>query len=297
MGEVEAGRILASQKDLHHKLLSKRGAITCPRARDLAAQSLLLLDDAEQCWQFATDWLQTQFDADRVDGGRGNPGDRIYRPAQAESFASRAPISSMRPLQVNNRDPGVRALWGSANPVVYLDIVQEPRFQPALRKALITVGTTSKVAVTLRSGARPFGLLCMDRVVTSRPWTTSQYEDFQNVVRQVLDPILATAETLRGEPSHRRELPLAVYPASMDSTLLARLTPAECKVARLAAAGMSYKEIARQLGRAFSTIDHQLRSIRRKLAVRSHTQLASVLAAQDGATAPANQTAGRESSR
>lgn len=293
MGDVEAGKILAAQKDLHIKLLRKRNAISWPKARDLAAQSLLLLDDAEQCWQFATDWLQSAFDAERVDGGRGTPNETFYRPAQAESLSTRAPILSMRPLRVDNRDRGVNELWRSPNPMVYTDISQEARFQPSLRQALITVGVTSKVAVALRNGTRPFGLLCMDRVVSARPWAARQYDSFQSVVHDVLEPVLAAAETLgRDTPPAKTDALNSTY-----SSLLARLTPAECKVARLAAAGKSYKEIARQLDRAFSTIDHQLRSIRRKLSVHSHTQLASLLAASDRASTRDAASEGRESSR
>lgn len=297
MGDVEAGKILAAQKDLHHELLRKRNAITWPKARDLAAQSLLLLDDADQCWQFATDWLQSAFDAERVDGGRGHPRDPVYRPAQAEALSARAPIASMRPLRVDNRDPGVRELWRSQRPMVYVDIPQEARFQPALRQALITVGVTSKVAIPLRNGGRPFGLLCIDRVVTSRPWSTRHYENFQHVVHEVLEPVLAAAETLGRDALHDQGLPPTECSNATHGALLSRLTPAECKVARLAAAGMSYKEIARQLDRAFSTVDHQLRSIRRKLAVGSHTQLVSLLAASERNPAGENAFRGRESSR
>jgi len=66
--------------------------------------------------------------------------------------------------------------------------------------------------------------------------------------------------------------------------VLGLLTPAERRVALLAATGMSYKEIARQLDRSFSTVDHQLRSVREKLGVRSASQLVRILNAH--ATAP-----------
>lgn len=298
MGEVKAGKILAVQKNLHHQLLRKRNAITWPKARDLAAQSLLFLDDADQCWQFATDWLQTTFDAERVDGGRGDPREPIYMPAQAESLTATAPVPSMRPLRIDNRDPGVRALWRSANPIVFADIPQEARLQPALRQALITVGTTTKVAVALRSGNRPFGLLCMDRVVTPRLWTGGQYELFQSVVHEVLEPILGAAEALGHDDAHHaKAVPSTTFLNSANIDLLALLTPAECKVARLAATGMSYKEIARRLDRAFSTVDHQLRSIRRKLAVGSHTRLASLLASCEEGSATVDPETDRESSR
>jgi DNA-binding CsgD family transcriptional regulator len=60
---------------------------------------------------------------------------------------------------------------------------------------------------------------------------------------------------------------------------LSELTPAERRVALLAATGMSYKEIARQLQRSFSTVDHQLRSVRTKLGVASTGRLVRMLSA------------------
>ena len=49
------------------------------------------------------------------------------------------------------------------------------------------------------------------------------------------------------------------------------------EVARLVATGLSYKEVARRLDRSFSTVDHQLRSIRDKLGARSTARLVHLL--------------------
>lgn len=281
MGKIEARDVLAAQKILYHRLLGKRTAISSRDGRDLAAQSLLLLDDAQQCWQFVTEWLQARFDADRVDGGRGSPFSPVYKPAQAESFAPRAPIPSMRTLCVENSDPGVRALWKADQPMVYVDITQEPKFRPGLRHALITAGTTTKLAVALRSNHRPFGLLCMDRVVSTRPWEPSAYDNFHSIVQEVVAPVLDAAERLGSYSAHTELQSQAGLNDTSSNSLLYSLTPAERAVARLAAAGMSYKQIARQLDRAFSTVDHQLRSIRKKLSVRSHSQLIALLASPE----------------
>lgn len=55
------------------------------------------------------------------------------------------------------------------------------------------------------------------------------------------------------------------------------LTAAERAVARLAGDGLSYKEVARQLDRSLSTIDHQLRSARSKLGVTSTARLVNLM--------------------
>jgi DNA-binding CsgD family transcriptional regulator len=57
-----------------------------------------------------------------------------------------------------------------------------------------------------------------------------------------------------------------------------RLTPAELRVAMLAAQGFQYKEIARHIVVAPATIRNQLHSVYRKLGVSNKTELAAVLA-------------------
>ena len=59
------------------------------------------------------------------------------------------------------------------------------------------------------------------------------------------------------------------------------LTNAELDVARLAARGLSNKEIARQRARSERTIANQLAAVLRKLRLSSRAQLASVLPTTD----------------
>lgn len=80
--------------------------------------------------------------------------------------------------------------------------------------------------------------------------------------------IVVTAELL-GETLH---LQIAPRPR-------VRLTGAEWNVARLAANGMSYKEIARQLGNSPATVRNQLHSVYAKLDVDNKTQLSARLPA------------------
>jgi len=63
---------------------------------------------------------------------------------------------------------------------------------------------------------------------------------------------------------------------------LACLTAAELKVAQLVVNGLSYKEVARQLKRSLSTVDHQLRSIREKTGAASTAALIHLLSRATG---------------
>jgi len=90
---------------------------------------------------------------------------------------------------------------------------------------------------------------------------------------------MSAARSLQGDGPDEQRRPMPAG-AVGRSSLLAELTPAERKVAHLVATGMSYKEIARHLNRSFSTVDHQLRSVRTKLGVRSTSRLVRLLSDQ-----------------
>ncbi|MBV7536589.1 helix-turn-helix transcriptional regulator [Duganella sp. sic0402] len=79
------------------------------------------------------------------------------------------------------------------------------------------------------------------------------------------DHIVVKAETL-GPALH---LQIAQRPAT-------KLTAAEWNVAQLAAQGLSYKDIARQLDNSPATVRNQLHSVYNKLGVENKTQLAAL---------------------
>jgi len=108
----------------------------------------------------------------------------------------------------------------------------------------------------------------------------------------VLGPVFAASERIMreraddaldraGRTSWDLVLPCAAQPdpLALPAYDLSLLTPAELKVARLVARGLSYKEVARQLDRSLSTVNHQLRRIREKLGARSTAGLVRLIAA------------------
>ena len=175
------------------------------------------------------------------------------------------PRSLIRTFQAN--DVGVQAAWHARGAMVLRDVSQASLLSERERAALMVLGTRVKMAAPIISGLdRPLGLVCLDwldpgdSAVALRGWR------FEQIIQTVLGPVMSTAHELARDASPS---PLETGPTDG----LERLTPAEQTVVRLAADGLSYKEIARRLGRSFSTIDHQLRSARAKLGVTSTARL------------------------
>ncbi len=272
-----AASVLAHQKDLRSSILDRRDAVGWAPGRELAAHLLLMLDDPSSCWRLSAEWLREAFNVERVDAGHGSPSAALYAPALAEARRPDADVPSMRGVFVSNHEPAVAGLWNSPNPVVLSDVAHDGPLGRDLRMALLGAGTSAKIASSLAHRGHRFGLVCMDRVGGRRDWSAGQYAAFDSLARDVLGPILWTSMRL-ADPHNAGE---AIADDVIPDAPTERLTPAERRIAQLAASGMSYKEIARAVDRSFSTVDHQLRSIRAKLGVNSNARLVTLLSRGD----------------
>jgi DNA-binding CsgD family transcriptional regulator len=273
---MDAEHLLEQQRALRGTLLDS-SRITWRPARDLAAHLLLHLDDTQACWQLAVQWLRDAFDADRVDAGFASPWQAVYRP-QAEARRSTRPVPTMTDASIDVTDAGVQGVWASPGIVVFRDVEQERSFGAPMRSNLLALGARNVLATALWHRGAPVGMACADWMERRVDSSDARCSHFQELVT-VLGPVMSAARSLQGDSA---DAPDALggprqAGAAAASSPLAELTPAERKVARLAATGMSYKEIARQLNRSFSTVDHQLRSVRTKLGVRSTSRLVRLL--------------------
>ena len=271
---VQTETMIQAQRRLRRRLLDDQQTRVTGDAADLVAHMLLYLDDAGSCWDLAVTWLRNVLDADRVDGGFSMPGDAVFAPSSESVRPSRMVPTSIG-HSVDALDPSIRCVWSSPTVVPYFDIEQDKRIQSAMREKLLTVGTRSKLAVALRDGMQPVGLLCVDWMEHGETGSSSRCEFLGHIAQSVLGPVLAAAR--RGAQGAQLE-EAEPHTAASPNSILKLLTPCEIKVARLAVAGSTYKEIARQLNRSFYTVDHQLRSIRDKLGVSSTPKAMRLLA-------------------
>lgn len=269
--------ILQAQRNLRSKLLDDRQTLPWQPARDLAAQLLLYLDDPNQCWKASAEWLREMLDADRVDGGFVRPGQPFYAP-QVEALRPDRLVPSVVGVNMSALDPGVVTVWETDGVVVFNDVGHDGPMGAQLRSQLRDIGTRTKLSVALRNQDRPLGLMCADWLEPRRAWTASVGANLASFACSVLGPVLAVAQQLAADDAALTAAVPGVRDPASTHPSLAQLTAAELRVARMVAKGMSYKEIARALNRSFSTVDHQLRSVRDKLGVSSTARLVRMLA-------------------
>lgn len=277
------GDIFETQRRLRSQLLD-RAAIRHAPARDLAAHMLLSIDDLDACWSLATNWLRGALECHRVDAGFGAAHARDYFPGFAEAKNANYDIPSFGGSAVHNRDPAMQAMWLGSRPIIFADIKQDRRVTTYLKTRMSGARTKSKFGSTLRTRDGSYGLICADWTEHLAPHESGLYDCFEQTVADVLSPIIAVAKEItdRGAVSRsdykEDSAPTCFGSGPSGSLSLGKLTISEVEVARLVAQGLSYKEIARIRGRSFSTIDHQLRSIRQKVGVSSTAALVSLLA-------------------
>lgn len=272
------GDVYTTQRRLRAQLFDGAFIRHAP-ARDLAAHMLLFLDDLSTCWSLATNWLRTELGCHRVDAGFGAPHAREYFPSYAEAKDTDYEVPTLGGPAVDNRDPVMQAMWLSPRPVIFADIKQDRRVQMRLRQRLSKARTKTKFGGALRIGGGSYGLICADWTEHFAPHDSNIYDCFEQTVADVLSPIIAVAKAIDdGDHADRRARARDNDLATAQGVSVARLTASEIEVAILVAKGLSYKEIALLRGRSFSTIDHQLRSIRQKIGVSSTSALVSMLA-------------------
>lgn len=272
--------VQSTQARLRDDLFGSAGRIRWRPARDLAAHMLLFVDDARRCSTIAVDWIRGGLDCSRVDTGLGASDSETYLPGFAEARDPDAEVPTYAGTEVNNMARAMQLMWRTQTPIVFSDVASDGRFDARLHDMLVNAGTTSKMAAPVSYRGRAIGLICANWVGRSIPNSSSLHERFESVVGDVLGPILLASHELTAmrAAASRAEPDTADNTVTGDARGIVQLTPAELKVAWLAASGMPYKLIADRLNKSFSTVDHQLRSIRQKLRVRTYAELAAVLA-------------------
>lgn len=288
--------LLITQRTLRHQLFEGPRALRWRPARELAAQLLLYLDDPQACWRITTEWLRDTLDADRVDGGYGGFLDAAGQPSDyvvlAEAQRNDLPLPPVLGLRFRAVDPSLRAVWAGRELAAIEDVAQARSFTRGMRGTLLALGTSAKLALPLRDGAQPLGLVCADWHRATPRWHAGQCNQLGELARDALGPLLGASARLAAaqHESPQPALPLlaadsndahaASPPEEVRPPAWCDLTPAELRVARLVATGLSYKEVAQRLDRSLSTVDHQLRALRDKLGVRSTARLVHLLNAQ-----------------
>jgi DNA-binding CsgD family transcriptional regulator len=240
--------------ELRRRIIDANVGSAPPAMLDCAAHMLLYADDLDAVKRIGLRHLLERFEATRIDLGFATPHSNIY---VATAFERRADCQVPNPegIKLPNRDRGIQVVWQS-DQTVYLDIGRDPLLARMRHVIRDTFRTKAKMAHRLEYEGNLFGLVCVDHTEETRRWDDRDQAYLNQYVLAFLSPILFESRAIR---------------SARESAGL--LTETEKAVVRLAALGLTYKEIARQLGKSPNTVDNQLRRIRAKLGVHNQVEL------------------------
>lgn len=196
-------------------------------------------------------------DADRADAGFVRSPTDTYQPSVLVARGATRTATFAIPAA----DPIVNAVLATDHTVGVFDTATDMPDGPC-RSAMLNVGTRTVVVRRLEMDGTVFGLVCIDWTNEPRQVDHQAVELIDIFVASVLTPVLALTDQTGPCPPRRS----------------GALSGAEMDAVRLAARGLSYADIARQLGKSISTIDHQLLRARRRLGAKNTAQLSQMLA-------------------
>jgi DNA-binding CsgD family transcriptional regulator len=239
-------------QELRKRILDVEARSAPAAMLDCAAHMLLYADDLARVEHIGMRHLLDRFDATRIDLGFGTPHSTTY---MASAFERREGCDVPNPegIALPNRDRGIQIVWEVGRPV-YIDIEREPALARMRHTIRETFRTKAKIARRLEYGGNLFGIICVDDTEEARRWEERDHAYLDRFVVSFLAPILYESR-------------------AMQTVSSGPLTDAERAVVRLATLGLTYKEIARRLGKSPNTVDNQLRRIRAKLGVHNQVEL------------------------
>jgi DNA-binding CsgD family transcriptional regulator len=250
-------------RELRHNLLDAQRKDAPPDMLDCAAHMLLYLDEPDVVHEIGLSHLLRTFDATRTDLGYATPESRDYVPSAVQVVPnSNALVNLSQGFSLPNLDPSIQFVWNANHPV-FIDVERDPiiaQIRPIMREEL---RVRTKLARRLDVDGQAFGIVCIDQTEESRVWSERDHQYLERFVTRFLAPILHHSLMQR---------PVNVQTVTAQITQQ-KPTEAELEVLQLAAMGLSYKEIAKRLGKSPRTVDNQLRSLREKLGVHNQVEL------------------------
>jgi DNA-binding CsgD family transcriptional regulator len=126
------------------------------------------------------------------------------------------------------------------------------------RKKFESIQSKSILFQRLVWDKNPVGMACIDFTHEHHVWTTSEIEFMGVFCETFLGPLLGISHFWHDPKKYQ---------------LIKKPTQSELMAIKLAAKGMSYKQIANELGKSVRTIENQLRSARDTLNAANQAEL------------------------
>ena len=226
------------------------------RMLNCAAHMIIVIDDPKQLVQVGLEFIATELSVCRADAGFATPTLKHYTPITEYRNKETSP-PSITGLLIPNQHPAMQHVWQSSSPVAIDDVSSYDSLKE-LKEIFLGAGCKSMLLQKLIWEDIPIGIACIDYTVESHVWNDTEINFMQTFCSIFLGPLAGISNYWFNPKLH------SMFSKPSESELIA---------IRLAAKGMTYKQIADQLNKSTRTIENQFRNARNRLGARNQIDL------------------------
>ena len=220
------------------------------------AQMILTIDNPKEVVRVGLQYLVTELSVCRADAGFATPDHLQYTPVAEYCNPNTSP-PSITGMIIPNQHKIMQKIWNSAAPVKYENVISNQELED-LRQPLLEVGCRSMLMQKLMWDKEPIGISCIDFTNQEHEWSQSEVRFMESFCAMFLGPLAGISNYWFNPKMHN---------------MFAKPTDSELKAIRLAASGLSYKEIAEKLSKSTRTIENQFRNARKRLDAKNQIEL------------------------
>jgi len=221
-----------------------------------AAHMIIVIDDPKQLVQVGLEFIANELSVCRADAGFATPTHKHYTPITEYRNKNTAP-PSITGLLIPNQHPAMQHVWQTSSPVA-IDDVASHNDLGELKQVFLSAGCKSMLLQQLIWDDKPIGISCIDYTDAPHVWSEYEINFMQTFCTTFLGPLAGISNYWFNPKLH------SMFSKPSESELIA---------IRLAAKGMTYKQIAEQLSKSTRTIENQFRNARNRLGARNQIDL------------------------
>ncbi len=221
-----------------------------------AAHMIIMIDNPKSLVQIGLEFLVTELHVCRADAGFSTPTHQHYTPiTEFRNNATQPP--SITGLQLPNQHIAMQNVWSSDSPISINNVVSSKQLG-SLKDTFLNAGCKSMLLEKLLWQDKPIGIACIDYTHEFHDWTEEEVNYMHVFCYTFLGPLAGMSNYWFNPKLH---------------SMFAKPTESELIAIRLAAKGLTYKQIASQLNKSTRTIENQFRNARNRLNARNQIEL------------------------
>lgn len=223
---------------------------------DCVARMIISIESPKDTVRIALEYMGRSLNVCRADAGFATPTDINYSPlSEYSNLSSHAP--TLENFTMSNQHPCMQKVWQENTPVKYEDVENNPLLE-GIREPLIEINCKSMLMQRLVWDGEPIGISCVDHSKKNHNWTDDEVNFMHQFCTTFFAPLAGISNYWHNPTLHQ---------------MFKKPSKSELDAIRLAAKGLSYKQIADELGKSVRTIDNQLRDARKRLNVTNQVEL------------------------